>query len=54
MSQTTETPAPAKKGKKALSEGKKAERRLGLWLCAPAALVMIAVTGYPVLYSLWL
>jgi multiple sugar transport system permease protein len=48
-------PTPAKaKGKKALSEGKKAERKLGLWLCAPAALVMIAVTGYPVLYSLWL
>ncbi|MCG8915615.1 sugar ABC transporter permease [Actinokineospora sp. PR83] len=37
-----------------VSEGKRAERRLGLWLCAPAALVMVAVTGYPVLYSLWL
>ena len=43
-----------KKGKPALSEGKKAERRLGLWLCAPAFLVMIAVTGYPIVYSIWL
>ncbi|WUH88491.1 sugar ABC transporter permease [Amycolatopsis sp. NBC_00355] len=37
-----------------MSEGKKAERKLGLWLCAPAFVVMIAVTGYPILYSIWL
>jgi multiple sugar transport system permease protein len=43
-----------KKGKPALSEGKKAERKLGLWLCAPAFVVMIAVTGYPIIYSIWL
>lgn len=43
-----------KKAKPVLSEGKKAERRLGLWLCAPAAFVMIAVTGYPIVYSIWL
>ena len=43
-----------KKGKPALSEGKKAERQLGLWLCAPAFVVMIAVTGYPIVYSIWL
>ncbi len=43
-----------KPGKPVLSEGKKAERRLGLWLCAPAFLVMIAVTGYPIVYSVWL
>jgi multiple sugar transport system permease protein len=42
------------KGKPALSEGKKAERKLGLWLCAPAFFVMIAVTGYPIVYSIWL
>ncbi|MEV6874129.1 sugar ABC transporter permease [Amycolatopsis sp. NPDC051128] len=46
--------AAGKKGKPALSEGKKAERRLGLWLCAPAFLVMVAVTGYPIVYSIWL
>jgi multiple sugar transport system permease protein len=36
------------------SEGKKAERRLGLMLCAPAAVIMVAVTGYPILYAFWL
>jgi multiple sugar transport system permease protein len=38
----------------AFSEGKRAERRLGLLLCAPAAIVMVAVTGWPILYSIWL
>ncbi|MEU4807085.1 sugar ABC transporter permease [Actinosynnema sp. NPDC023587] len=42
------------KAKAALSEGKKAERRLGLLLCAPAVLVMAGVAGWPILYSLWL
>ena len=37
-----------------MSEGKRAERRLGLLLVAPAAIVMLAVTGYPILYSVWL
>jgi multiple sugar transport system permease protein len=37
-----------------LSDGKRAERRLGWLLCAPAAATMITVTAYPVLYSLWL
>lgn len=37
-----------------LSEGAKSERRLGWWLCAPAVLVMIAVTAYPVIYAVWL
>jgi multiple sugar transport system permease protein len=37
-----------------LSEGAKQERRLGLWLCAPAVLVMLAVTAYPVVYAVWL
>ncbi|WAL69860.1 sugar ABC transporter permease [Amycolatopsis cynarae] len=40
--------------KPVLSEGKRAERRLGLLLCAPAAIVMIAVTGWPIVYSIWL
>lgn len=37
-----------------LSEGKRAERRLGWLLCAPAAVVMLAVTAYPIAYSIWL
>ncbi|WP_033340484.1 carbohydrate ABC transporter permease [Catenuloplanes japonicus] len=37
-----------------LSEGKRQERRLGWLLCAPAAFVMVAVTAYPILYSVWL
>jgi multiple sugar transport system permease protein len=37
-----------------VSEGKRAERRLGWLLCAPAAIVMLAVAGYPILYSVWL
>ncbi|WP_308258471.1 carbohydrate ABC transporter permease [Saccharothrix obliqua] len=44
----------ARPAKAALSEGKKAERRLGLLLCAPAVLVMAAVAGWPIIYSLWL
>ncbi|WP_229786722.1 MULTISPECIES: carbohydrate ABC transporter permease [Actinokineospora] len=37
-----------------MSEGKRAERKLAWLLCAPAALVMVAVTGYPIAYSIWL
>ena len=37
-----------------ISEGKRAERRLGWLLCAPAAIVMLAVTAYPIGYSVWL
>jgi len=52
---TDETPKePSAKTKPALSEGKKAERRLGLLLVAPAAIVMLAVTAYPVGYAVWL
>ena len=44
----------APKRKAVLSEGKKAERRLGLLLCAPAAIIMIAVTAWPIIYSVYL
>jgi multiple sugar transport system permease protein len=58
VSQTTEAARPATthraKAKPVLSEGKRAERRLGLLLCAPAAIVMLAVTGWPIIYSIWL
>ncbi|SNS88323.1 carbohydrate ABC transporter permease [Rhodococcoides kyotonense] len=39
---------------KQMSDGKKAERRLGLLLIAPAAIMMLAVTGYPIVYAFWL
>ncbi len=51
------SPAPAStrgKGKAKLSEGKRAERRLGWLLCAPAVIIMVAVTAYPVIYAVWL
>ena len=37
-----------------LSEGARAERRLGWMLCAPAVIVMLAVTGYPLIYAIFL
>ena len=40
--------------KKQLSEGARAERRLGWLLCAPAVIVMLAVTGYPIIYAIFL
>lgn len=38
----------------ALSEGRRAERRLAWLLCAPAVIVMLAVTAWPIIYSVWL
>jgi multiple sugar transport system permease protein len=55
--ETVTTGAPAKappKGKPELSEGARAERRLGFMLIAPAVIVMIAVTAYPVGYAIYL
>ena len=46
--------AAAPRGKKVLSERARSERRLGWLLCAPAALIMALVAGYPIVYSLWL
>jgi multiple sugar transport system permease protein len=37
-----------------LSEGARAERRLGFMLCAPAVIVMAAVAGYPLIYAIFL
>jgi multiple sugar transport system permease protein len=45
---------PPDRRRKQLSEGARAERRLGWALCAPAVIVMIAVTAYPVGYAIWL
>ncbi len=44
--------APAEAGR--LSEGARQERRLGWLLCAPAVLVMVAVTAYPIGYAVYL
>ncbi len=51
---TTSTPAHAKhrKTRAPLSEGARQERRLALWLVGPAVLVMVAVTGYPLIYAI--
>ena len=49
--------APAKPGKrrrKQLSEGARAERRLGWLLCAPAVIIMLAVAAYPIGYAIYL
>jgi multiple sugar transport system permease protein len=47
------TAAPARKTPK-VTDRTKAERKLAWWLCAPAVIVMLAVTAYPILYSLYL
>jgi trehalose/maltose transport system permease protein len=57
---TTTPPVTAREpvteqGRKArLSEGARAERRLGWLLCAPAVIVMVAVTAYPIGYAIYL
>jgi multiple sugar transport system permease protein len=59
MTATTQAPARAggqhaKRTRPPLSEGARAERRLGFMLCAPAVIVMLAVTGYPLVYAIYL
>jgi multiple sugar transport system permease protein len=52
---TTETTTAAPpRPQKQISGRARAERRLGWMLCAPAALVMIAVTAYPIGYAIYL
>jgi len=46
--------AAGRRRKTRLSEGARAERRLGWLLCAPAVIVMIAVTAYPIAYAVYL
>ncbi len=53
-SKAPETRSEAARKRKQLSEGAKAERRLGWILCAPAVIVMIAVTAYPIGYAIYL
>src|SRR6266566_9920843 len=49
-----QAPAKRRAGRPQLSEGARAERRLGWLLCAPAVIVMIAVTAYPIGYAVYL
>ncbi|HYH29369.1 MAG TPA: sugar ABC transporter permease [Pseudonocardia sp.] len=42
------------RGKPPLSEGARAERKLAFLLCAPAVIIMVAVTAYPIGYAIWL
>jgi multiple sugar transport system permease protein len=54
---TAQAPAVAdlpKKGKKHLSERARAERKTAYLLCAPAVIVMLIVTGYPIAYAIYL
>ena len=55
---TTVTPqrphATERRARRASIANTRAERRLAWLLCAPAALVMLAVTGWPIIYSFWL
>src|SRR5580700_12262629 len=45
--------AAGRRRKPPLSEGARAERRLGWLLCAPAVIVMVAVTAYPIGYAIY-
>jgi multiple sugar transport system permease protein len=47
-------PRPRRRARAPLSEGARAERRLGWLLCAPAVIVMAAVTAYPLGYAIYL
>ena len=52
--QTVTTGAPAEappRRRPQLSEGARAERRLGFMLIAPAVIVMLAVAAYPIIYA---
>jgi multiple sugar transport system permease protein len=49
--QRATTAPPATSG---LTDRAKAERRLGLMLCAPAVFVMLLTAGFPIVYAFWL
>ena len=56
--EVVETAAAADEGtriaRQRASEGKRQEARLGLLLCAPAVLIMVAVMAYPIFYAVYL
>ncbi|MFG1997754.1 carbohydrate ABC transporter permease [Spirillospora sp. NPDC048911] len=54
MTVTVDKPLPAGAGRAEITDRAKAERRLGLILSAPAIVVMLLVTAYPLLNALYL
>jgi multiple sugar transport system permease protein len=46
--------APAQAPKKGISDRARSERRTAWLLCAPAVIVMLLVTGYPIAYAVYL
>jgi trehalose/maltose transport system permease protein len=57
MSETAAVRAPARTEepkKRRVTDRARAERKLGWMLCAPAAIVMLAVTAYPIGYAIYL
>jgi trehalose/maltose transport system permease protein len=46
--------APAQAPKKGISDRTRSERRTAWLLCAPAVIVMLLVTGYPIVYAVYL
>src|ERR1700746_2006702 len=51
---TAQEPVTGRRGRAKLSEGARPERRLGWLLCAPAVIVMVAVTAYPIGYAIYI
>lgn len=49
----TTTAVPAATAPKRVTDRARSERNLGWWLAAPAFIVMVAVTGYPILQAVW-
>jgi multiple sugar transport system permease protein len=54
VTERVDTPQPRARARARLSEGARAERRLGWLLCAPAVIIMVAVTAYPIGYAIYL
>ncbi len=46
-------PARPRSSRRRKREGRKADRRLGYALVAPVVVVLLAITGYPLVYNLW-
>ena len=51
---TAEPEVTGRRRRPRLSEGARAERRLGWMLCAPAVVVMLVVAAFPIIYAIWL